>query len=564
MKYNVLSKALDNLRNHGKHTKIPEIIVCASICDYLKANNLLKERLSTNLSDDFVYLIDNHKSFSQLKDHLTDIEIRFFDQNTELFYKELKEESFVGKDLDAEDQDILEIVSNKLISKTESFDFFSKKSFAPAITSWLTEGKTGLKAYSPFNNLFDIDSELSADNSLLIATTDHYSLLAKMIYLCCKGRNSISLLSLTPMDLKTPTNRFDIAFSFPPIAIRLERHSDFFEIKLIEDLLERVSERFCVITIVGMSNSSSRGLNEFREKIINTGKLQSVVELPGGFVPFSGLSCLAWCFDCNKNNNGNVTFIDLSRNECKDKKNSGRTLFEFNDYAIKNLTNGLNHKEDELVKNVSLNEIKANGNILTPSRYVLSKEEQEAKNKILQGDTKLSDVVEILRTQIIRPLDDGNTYYEVSASDINQMGVIENPSRIILQTEDNVSQRNLLKKDDIIFALKGSIGKVGLVTEEQDNWLLNQSFVILRVKNKNWPVEFVFRQLKSNNMKIYLQSQAIGSVIPSLSVADLKDIPLVSPTKELIDEQKRKHERQVELTKQLHEITAELEELNCF
>ena len=125
-------------------------------------------------------------------------------------------------------------------------------------------------------------------------------------------------------------------------------------------------------------------------------------------------------------------------------------------------------------------------------------------------------------------------------------------------------KRNLLKKGDIIFAIKGSVGKVGLVAEEHSNWLLNQSFVILRVKNKNWPVEYVFRQLKSSAMKYYIQSMTIGSVIPSLAMSDLKNIPLVSPEKEKVEDQRIKHERQLEITLQLKQLQTELEQLNDF
>lgn len=562
MKDNVLWKTLSALRTDGEHIKLAEIIVGSVICDCLEKNKLLKERLSNSLNEDLLYLIDNNPSFSQLKEHLKDIERTFFQRAPEHFYKKIKK-AFVEKDVEAEDQDILEIISNRLISKTEAYDFLTKKKITSAIISWLSNGQKNLNVYCPFSSLLDLETEFSTENNVTIAGNNPTNLLAKKIYSCCNGKKTLSILNLSPTDLGEINRKFDIGFSLPPLNMKIGKAFDTLEIKLIEDLLERISGRFCVITVAGISTSSVKRHIELKKKIINSHKLQAVVELPGGFIPFSGVSCLAWFFDCSRDNSKNIALIDLSSSECKDQKNSGRTLFEFNDYAIKNLTNGLNHQEDTLVKIVSLDEVSKNDFVLTPSRYVLSNEEQESRNKILKGDTKLSDVVEILRTQIIRPLDEGNTYYEVSAADINAMGVIENPSKQILQIEENIASKNLLKKDDIIFAIKGSVGKVGLVTEDHDNWLLNQSFVILRVKN-NWPVEFVFRQLKSNDMKIYLQGQTIGSVIPSLAVSELKEIPLVSPTIELINEQRKKHSRQLELTKRLHEITSELEELNSF
>ncbi len=56
----------------------------------------------------------------------------------------------------------------------------------------------------------------------------------------------------------------------------------------------------------------------------------------------------------------------------------------------------------------------------------------------------------------------------------------------------------------------------------------------------------------------------IGSVIPSLAMSDLKNIPLVSPDNEKIETQRIKHERQLEITKQLKKLQTELEQLNDF
>jgi hypothetical protein len=65
-------------------------------------------------------------------------------------------------------------------------------------------------------------------------------------------------------------------------------------------------------------------------------------------------------------------------------------------------------------------------------------------------------------------------------------------------------------------------------------------------------------------MRLYVQSKTIGSIIPSLTIAELKDLPLIAPTGELIEEQKRKHERQMEIAATIAELQKELGELNNF
>ena len=47
-------------------------------------------------------------------------------------------------------------------------------------------------------------------------------------------------------------------------------------------------------------------------------------------------------------------------------------------------------------------------------------------------------------------------------------------------------------------------------------------------------------------------------------MAELKNLPLIAPTNELIEEQKRKHERQVEIANKIAVLQKELGELNNF
>lgn len=564
MKYNVLYKALEKTRVIGNSSNFSDIMVCSSLCDYLEKENLLKNRLSESLNDDLTFLVDKYDLFSNLKDDLKNIDKLFASRNIDVFYKNLKEEVFIGRDDNSENADILEIISSNLTIRQRYYEFLSKKRFSSVISSWLTEDKTGLSCYCPFNSMLDIEKELSVNNKLCLAGSAPNVIFAKKVYLCCLGNKTDSSLLIAPEQINTVDGSFDIGFSFPPLAMRLGSSGDTFEMKLMEDMLERISGRFCVISFSGLSNSSSRRTIDFRKKIIKSGRLLAIAELPSGFIPTTGVSCTAWFFDCEQKEQKQVSFVDISRPECKDTKNSGRFLFEFNEYAIDSLKQCLSGGDSELIEKISTNEISKDGFILTPSRYVLPKEVKEAKKKILEGDTKLCDIAEFFRTLPTKPEERGEPYFEVSASDINSMGVIETPSKQILKTEENVAKRNLLEKGDIIFAIKGSVGKVGLVAEEHSNWLLNQSFVIIRVKNQNWPVEYVFRQLKSSAMKYYIQSMTIGSVIPSLAMSDLKNIMIVSPDRGHVDDQIKKHERQIELTQKIKELQQELNELNNF
>ena len=65
-------------------------------------------------------------------------------------------------------------------------------------------------------------------------------------------------------------------------------------------------------------------------------------------------------------------------------------------------------------------------------------------------------------------------------------------------------------------------------------------------------------------MKLYIQSKTIGSVISSLTIDALKNLPLVSPTEERVKEQLIKHERQLEIIQNIDKLKKELNDLNNF
>ena len=205
-----------------------------------------------------------------------------------------------------------------------------------------------------------------------------------------------------------------------------------------------------------------------RRKIVSSNRLKAVVGLPGGFVPYSGVTFIALFFDKYDKNQKELMFVDLSKEKCRDTSVGIRT-FEFNSYAIEVLEKGLSGIETDCSKKVLISELEKDDFNLTTSRYVLSKKESAAQQQILKGDTKLADVVDIYRAQASKSEEDGAIYYEVSASDINAAGIIENPEKELILSQTSPVLKNKIQKDDIVFAAFcfeiGSI-TVGIVSSE--------------------------------------------------------------------------------------------------
>ena len=553
MKNSVLSQAMNSLRTNGM-TDVYSIIALASLCDFAFKHRMIAQLMPNSFSEDLKYFYENFEEFKVLKDSLQDFEI-FSSNENDLFYRELKKQSLKNEDDPRENMSVIELLNSKSYREQDNY-LLAENVLSPVIADWISGGKTGLKIYCPFNSMLNVESSLPRDNQIISPCTSEKLKLARTLHLICNGMKVPELPVMQFEEIKGNQESFDAGFTFPPLDKDMQE-------QIIENLVYSITGRFCVIVSLGFTFRLGNTA-KIRNEVLDTRRLQAVAELPTGFLPNSGISCAALFFAPKTDFQDSVMFINLSGGEFRDRERSSRMFTVLNNPAVEILKSGLAGTEYELCKKVSYSEIESGGNVITPSRYVLSAEVQSSQEQILKGSTRLSEIVDFVRVQVGRKENEGELYYEVTAGDINPAGLVEQPERAIHLSKDNPALKSQLRQNDLIFAIKGSVGKVGLITGTPCNWVVNQSFVILRLKNKDWPVEFVFRQLKSNAMKNYIQSKTTGSVIPSLTMAELRELPLIAPTPHLIEKQKFRHERQIKLVKQIRELQKELAEFNDF
>ena len=553
MKNSVLSQAMNSLRTNGM-TDVYSIIALASLCDFAFKHRMIAQLMPNSFSEDLKYFYENFEEFKVLKDSLQDFEI-FSSNENDLFYRELKKQSLKNEDDPRENMSVIELLNSKSYREQDNY-LLAENVLSPVIADWISGGKTGLKIYCPFNSMLNVESSLPRDNQIISPCTSEKLKLARTLHLICNGMKVPELPVMQFEEIKGNQESFDAGFTFPPLDKDMQE-------QIIENMVYSITGRFCVIVSLGFTFRLGNTA-KIRNEVLDTRRLQAVAELPAGFLPNSGISCAALFFAPKTDFQDSVMFINLSGGEFRDRERSSRMFTVLNSPAVEILKSGLAGTEYELCKKVSYSEIESGGNVITPSRYVLSAEVQSSQEQILKGSTRLSEIVDFVRVQVGRKENEGELYYEVTAGDINPAGLVEQPERAIHLSKDNPALKSQLRQNDLIFAIKGSVGKVGLITGTPSNWVVNQSFVILRLKNKDWPVEFVFRQLKSNAMKNYIQSKTTGSVIPSLTMAELRELPLIAPTPHLIEKQKFRHERQIKLVKQIRELQKELAEFNDF
>jgi type I restriction enzyme S subunit len=110
----------------------------------------------------------------------------------------------------------------------------------------------------------------------------------------------------------------------------------------------------------------------------------------------------------------------------------------------------------------------------------------------------------------------------------------ENISRISSETAKPL-KRHILKKGDILFGRRGEIGRHGLVTEKEDGWFCGTGSFMVRVRKPIIDNRFLNLYFSTSTIVNWLNSNAAGAIMPNLSTAVLKRMPVFYSS---IEEQK--------------------------
>lgn len=540
-----------------------------TISKLLLLENLLKlgklqEREKTTAYDDVCFLYKYYKltvpnGFGFNSKSSEDSERIYADFKLKL----LQEQDTVSDDLEEE------LIT--IFNKNRKFNFFLFNEFTvvKTLVYWIKGKNTKGTAYCPFNNIINAEAELSKDEISVDAPIlgDNCEFLIKaLIYMLIGNVNKVNNYFtsfeelINTRDPQREFSEYDFGFSCLPIAYKVGSAKRNVEDIYVEEMLNRVKGRFAVIVPMRLSISSIRQDLVLREKITESKRLKAVISLPAGFLVGTAIYTQALVFDSADSNHESVSFLDLKSKDYIEEGKSGRKLVNLNLKAKDEIENVLADKKNTSSIKVSLSEIKNNENSFDIGRYIAARESA----KSLEGieTVNLENVVEIYRAQASVKDSDGDKYYEISASDINPLGIIETPKKEIVLNKDNRALKNLVHKGDIVLAIKGSTGKVGLVEAEHDNWLAGQSFVILRLKDKAWTPEFLFWQLNSKRIKKQLGLLSTGGFIQLLKISDVKGLKLIPPTTEILQKVHDANIRRSEILQKIKALQAELASLD--
>ena len=284
---------------------------------------------------------------------------------------------------------------------------------------------------------------------------------------------------------------------------------------------------------------ASKADQAFKERAIRDYGLETIIGLPRGVFGSTSLTAALVIFrpkQAEKLGLGKPRAIFVV--DARGERNGAAT----NRLLPENLAGLVRARSDTSISlSVPVSDLATNDFNLSVERYVLPPEALRMRELTsAAAAAPLDDLVELYRPQAIPGSKNDaaavrGDIVEVGVADIDEAGVIRNPSKIVSVAPDGEPQirRSRLEPGDVLLVVKGSVGKVGFVRDIPDGatWLANQSFVILRLR-RHAPVadpRVLFRFLSSNLGQTTLQSLRVGSAVPGLQMADVRRLPIIIP-----------------------------------
>jgi len=367
--------------------------------------------------------------------------------------------------------------------------------------------------------------------------------------------------------------QYDVTVSHPPFGLKGEIYNkaveeDWFNrfpektrqgtILAIQHLLS-ITKRMGVIVVQDSFLFSPGAEHKLRQDLIYKGVIQKIISMPTNLMPHTNIGFSILLLTPYDKNDA-VQFVDLRSSKFYDGNGRVKKLNNFEEIikVIKSLKG-----DSKYVKKIQSSEIETNKFNLSTSKYVLSADIQSI-NKKLEGNptVSLGHLIKVIRPRVHRVgINSGLEALEIGAIDIPDRGFIDNPSKAVF-LGDVMPNDNYAKPNDIVLIVKGSAGKVGIVSSfasapGNGGWVIGQSAIILRVESDVIDSHSLFTYLRSNIGQSLLKNITADSTIPFIKLSDLKELQVVIPEANQKDKISKTLKREDDISKQIKKLQKE-------
>lgn len=129
----------------------------------------------------------------------------------------------------------------------------------------------------------------------------------------------------------------------------------------------------------------------------------------------------------------------------------------------------------------------------------------------------------------------------IKVKDISENGTLNFSSLELIPEEIHLGKlkRSILLKDDILFSIAGTIGRVATVPQQLDNSNCNQAVAFIRLLDKSTFLEYIYLLLSTDDVQSKIKSNIVQGVQANVSLTVLNNIEINIPTDNLMIQWKK-------------------------
>jgi type I restriction enzyme S subunit len=131
---------------------------------------------------------------------------------------------------------------------------------------------------------------------------------------------------------------------------------------------------------------------------------------------------------------------------------------------------------------------------------------------------------------------DGNKIHYLKVRDIDNSGLISsNLDRIPESIHKSKLKRSILKRNDLIVSIAGTIGRVTVIPDRLNNSNCNQAVCFIRLPEESIYHNYVRLILTQKRTKEYFESSVVQGVQANISLAVIKNTSILDPKEQIIE-----------------------------
>lgn len=369
-------------------------------------------------------------------------------------------------------------------------------------------------------------------------------------------------IAAPPLDLRMPSNLINNSYNLFKYGEVGSTSNDWgFASSVIGSLSEKGR------AAVFLANGSLFGAGnrkKIRNNILRDDKIEAIISFPERFFVDTSLPINLIVFNNHKISlKDKILFIDANQPDWIQKEKINNNL---NSKGVESIVDLIRNPRDipNISKIKSPNECE---DTLMVSKYVikdhiiLNGQEYDINLDALnqRKTIPIKEIADIQRGyNLMSNKEDKNYDLKVlKISDFKDSGSINYAALTGIKDSKNRSLHEYrIHKNDIIFSVRGSLGKaVFIENEPKIPTIISSNMVIIRPKSEMIDFKWLYLYLNSLFTKYFLKRTESGTTISILTIRDLENLPvLISPKeqqKEIVDFYTKKNEQVIELQRKL-------------